>query len=629
MAPVQQVSMCNHNEIDDTIGTEINLMERQVNIEEIKKRIMKLNLANGNVMNSHDKSGNCDRQDNLKGPEGKVLVLYTGGTIGMVRNEIGALAPIPNIFVDTVKNYPYLHDRAYADKELNNSGSLVLPITGTDNRRIIYDVLEYSPLLDSSNMTMDNWIRIANDIRNSYEDFDGFVVLHGTDTLSYTASALSFMLEALGKTVVITGSQLPIFDSRSDGLSNFLTSLVIAGNHNIPEVCVFFGTQLMRGNRTSKVASASFEAFASPNCSALAIAGIKIEVNYHSIFRQSALEKFHVHKVLNRNVGLLRIFPSITADLVRAFVQPPTAGVVLQTYGAGNIPANREDIIEVLREASKRGVIIVSITQCSKGGVTDLYESGKLLLEVGITPGSDMTPEAALTKLAYVLSKTDWDINTKRHMMRSNLRGELTTCSVNGQFCQVEDSDLVKTVSLRGDGVDVSQPNGDGRTILHLACCEGDLKIVRTLLEMGANVHIKDRFNRTPLTEAVENNFHEIIKLLLQCGAHLHESSLVLGEKLCSAAACGNLKRLQSLHIAGANLSLSDSSGRTALHHAALHDRTATAQFLLEHGADLKHVDLLGHTPYALAQISGAKNIMKILDIASNVSNSKQFKNIA
>ncbi|KAK0083822.1 hypothetical protein PV325_008142 [Microctonus aethiopoides] len=628
MAPVQQANTCN-NRINDTIETGINLMEGQVNIEEIKKRIMKLNLANGNMMNSDNASGNYDRRNNLKGPEGRVLVLYTGGTIGMVRNEKGALAPIPNIFVDAVKNYPYLHDRAYADKELNNSESLVLPITGTDTRRIIYDVLEYSPLLDSSNMTMDNWIKIANDIRDWYEHFDGFVVLHGTDTLSYTASALSFMLEALGKTVVITGSQLPIFDSRSDGLSNFLTSLVIAGNHNIPEVCVFFGTQLIRGNRTSKVATASFEAFASPNCPALAIAGIKIEVNYHSIFRQSALEKFHVHKTLNRNVGLLRIFPSITADLVRAFVQPPTAGVVLQTYGAGNISANREDIIEVLREASKRGVIIVSITQCSKGGVTDLYESGKLLLEVGIIPGSDMTPEAALTKLAYVLSKTDWDINTKRHMMRSNLRGELTTCSVNGQFCQVEDSDLVKTVSLRGDGVDVSQPNGDGRTILHLACCEGDLKIVRALLEMGANVHIKDRFNRTPLTEAVENDFHEIIKLLLQCGAHLHESSIVLGEKLCSAAACGNLKRLQSLHIAGANLSLSDTSGRTALHHAALHDRIATVQFLLDHGADPKHVDLLGHTPYALAQISGAENIIKILNIASKASNSKQFKNIA
>ena len=229
------------------------------------------------------------------------------------------------------------------------------------------------------------------------------MVLHGTDTLSYTASALSFMLEALGKIVILTGSQLPIFDTRSDGLDNFLSSLVIAANYNIPEVCIFFGTKLMRGNRTTKSSVADFEAFHSPNVSPIANAGIKIEstlfyfnkiflniflyfyftVDYKSIFRSCSIEKFHVHTILNRNVGSLRLFPSITTDLIRAFLQPPIEGVVLQSYGAGNIPGNRKDIIEEFKKATNRGVIIVNITQCAKGSVNNLYETGHLLLEAG------------------------------------------------------------------------------------------------------------------------------------------------------------------------------------------------------------------------------------------------------
>ncbi|XP_057339164.1 L-asparaginase [Microplitis mediator] len=600
-------------------------------------------------------NGSLNHTNGDRKPEGRVLVIYTGGTIGMIRNEQGVLAPLPNAFVEAVKSYPHMHDRNYAEETLGCSESLVLPLKGTDSRRVIYDIVEYSPLLDSSNMTMDDWIKIATDIRESYENYDGFVVLHGTDTLSYTASALSFMLEALGKIVVITGSQLPIFDTRSDGLHNFLTSLVIAGNYNIPEVCVFFGSHLLRGNRTSKAAAASFDAFTSPNCTPLAIAGIKIEVNYQSIFRPCALEKFYVHKTLNRNVGLLRIFPSITTDLVRAFVQPPIEGVVLQTYGAGNIPGNRDDILKIFRDATKRGVIIVNTTQCPKDGVTDLYEAGKVLFDAGVTLGYDMTPEAALTKLAYVLSKTEWDIVTKRRMMETNLRGEVTThhcvkiqdrkvimrmLGLNSEaeidklgpiifpalmIDAVINRDIEKIASLKDNGVDVSQLNGDSRTVLHIACCEGDIKLVRALLEMGANVHIKDRFDRTPLTEAVENDHHEIIKLLRQCGAHLHESSLLIGQKLCNTAAFGNLKRLQSYGIAGADLSQPDVSGRTALHNAAIHNKSEIARFLIEHGSDPECPDLLGHTPFVLARLVNAKTVLKILSNSNFINDTNSI----
>ncbi|XP_003705214.2 L-asparaginase 1 isoform X1 [Megachile rotundata] len=566
--------------------------------------------------------------------DGRVLVLYTGGTIGMIRNENGVFVPKANAFVKKLRKYPQMHDREYADERFGSMGPLVLPMNDTDMVRVVYNVLEYSPLCDSSNMTMDDWIRIANDIKESYEHFDGFVILHGTDTLSYTASALSFMLESLGKIVILTGSQVPIFDTRTDGLDNFLSSLVIAANYNIPEVCVFFGTNLMRGNRTCKVSASSFEAFNSPNFPPLAKANIKVEVDYRAIFRSCTLEKFHANASLNRNVGLLRIFPSITTDLVKAFLQPPIEGVVLQSYGAGNMPMNREDIITELRAATKRGIIIVNITQCSTGCVSSIYEPGKLLEDAGVISGFDMTPEAALTKLAYVLSKKEWDTETKRQMMQTNLRGELTA----GRPPSLQDLDLVDAVArslklsstaelqelgsilfpamlnaavlshdidkleaLKEYGADVSQRNADGRTALHIACCEGDLKVVRCLLRMGANVHIKDRFDRTPLTDAIEYDHYEVIKILLQCGAHLHGSAHLIGEKMCVAAAVGNVKRLRSYHLANADLSQKDFSGRTPLHIAALHNKVQAVKFLLEHGAEVDSFDKTNQSPYDLA----------------------------
>ncbi|XP_014487814.1 PREDICTED: L-asparaginase-like, partial [Dinoponera quadriceps] len=192
------------------------------------------------------------------------------------------------------------------------------------------------------------------------------------------------MFEDLGKPVILTGSQMPIFHPRSDGLDNFLVSLVIAASYNIPEVCIFFGTNLMRGNRTSKMSVCSFDAFQSPNCLPLATAHIKIKVEYGSFFRPCTLHKFDAHTSLNQNVGLLRLFPGITYKLVEAFLQPPIEGVVLQSYGSGNIPTNRKDIINALREAAARGVIIMNITQCMTGSVSDMYEAGKLLREAGI-----------------------------------------------------------------------------------------------------------------------------------------------------------------------------------------------------------------------------------------------------
>lgn len=222
------------------------------------------------------------------------------------------------------------------------------------------------------------------------------MVLHGTDTLSYTASALSFMFENLGKTVIITGSQIPIFETRTDGKDNLMSALIIAGNYVIPEVCVFFNAKLFRGNRTIKVSSVSLDAFDSPNVAPIAKMGINVEIDYRLIFRPCTVAKFAVNSKLDENVGILRIFPNMPTQTIKAFLQPPMLGVVLQTFGAGNIPCNRQDLTDVLKDATDRGVIIVNCTQCITGSVSEIYETGRHLVDCGVIPGYDMVTFIAL-----------------------------------------------------------------------------------------------------------------------------------------------------------------------------------------------------------------------------------------
>jgi len=291
--------------------------------------------------------------------ESRILVLYTGGTIGM-KNINGVYTTYPNYLVQSLRKQSIFHDPDYkiridsADvKPDPDKMPLVMP-ESKDGRRIVYTVWEYEPLLDSCNMTMTDWARLAMDIENSYQQFDGFVVLHGTDTMAYTASALSFMLENQGKPVVLTGSQIPIFETRSDGRDNFLGALIMAGTYSIPEVTVYFNNKLLRGNRTTKFDSGSLDAFHSHNLRPLAELEIDIHVNWSAVYRQSSLEKFAIHTNMNPHVAILRLFPSITTQTVSAFLQPPMEGVVIQTYGAGNGPDSRADLMKIFQEARDR-----------------------------------------------------------------------------------------------------------------------------------------------------------------------------------------------------------------------------------------------------------------------------------
>ncbi|XP_019532439.3 L-asparaginase isoform X1 [Aedes albopictus] len=596
-------------------------------------------------------------------PEAKVLVIYTGGTIGMMRNEKNALEPRPNEFVRKIRQYPNMHDDAYASKRYGpakNMAPLVLPYVEGEHRRILYQICEYEPLLDSSNMGVADWVRIANDIKQSYEFFDGFVVLHGTDTLCYTASALSFMFENLGKTVILTGSQIPIFETRTDGKDNFTSALIMAGNYVIPEVCVFFNSRLFRGNRTIKVSSGSLDAFNSPNAAPLAKMGIHVEIDYRLIFRPCTVEKFNVHVQMDENVGLLRVFPSISMATVKAFLQPPMRGVVLQTYGAGNIPTNRPDLLEALRDAADREVLIVNCTQCTEGAVSDLYETGRQLQDIGVIPGFDMTPEAALVKLSYVISKDSWNHETKKLMLKNNLRGELThektpemqeydlidavarTLQLNSdkELVQLKSSlfpamvnsavqagDVAKINNIKGYGANLSAENYDRRTALHVACCEGNIEVVQYLLQNGAAVHIRDRYDRTPLMDAILNDHYQIIRLLLKCGAHLTGSIRAIGESLCSAAARNQIHRLESYRIAGADLSQADPTGRTALHVAALYANLDITRYLVKNYAEVNAVDYLGLTPLDYATKSNAQHVIDFL-LEKNAKRGEEIEEI-
>lgn len=596
--------------------------------------------------------------------ETKVLVLYTGGTIGMKKTD-GGYQPKSGHLQTQIKRLPMLYDEDYTKIEpkgslksfsCDNAAStsqleeLAMPISA-HGVRVLYYIKEYLPLKDSSNMTIGDWVEIALDIEDNYSRYDGFVVIHGTDTMAYSVSALSFMLENLGKSVIFTGSQVPIYEQRNDGRDNLLGALVIAGHYIIPEVTLFFAGYLYRGNRSTKVSAGSFDAFASPNLPPLVTMKVNIEVQWDAIFRSNSVNKFTVCSNMNPNIGLLRLFPGITSETVQAFLKPPMLGVVLQTYGCGNAPNNREDIISEIKKATCRGVLIVNCTQCLHGPVVDQYATGKVLLDAGVIPGSDMTPEAALTKLCYVLGKTELSLNEKQELIRNNIRGELTVAHTREQFSLKDNSFIAAVASslqissskemkfirqallpvlmscatsagnvrtmeeLLNQGADVNATTDyDGRTPLHIACVEGNTEACEFLLAKGAITQVRDRFKCSPLDDAIKFRHKEIVKTLRKAGAQLMKSSMETAVELCRLAAKNRVDDLLVWQLAGADFNASDYDKRTPLHVAVCRNNVETVAFLLEHGVNPYLRDVFGSTPMDNAKSYELHNIIDMLD---------------
>lgn len=339
----------------------------------------------------------------------KILIIYTGGTIGMVNDpQSGTLIPFD--FGQIQQNVPEL-------------------------ARLNYDleVHSFDPILDSSNMDAEVWVELARIIEKNYHAFDGFVILHGSDTMAYTASALSFMLENLAKPVVLTGSQLPIGEIRTDAKENLITALEIAatkknGAARVPEVCICFDYQLFRGNRAIKYNSEKFEAFRSPNYPKLAEAGVQLTFFNNYIQKPSKAELL-INDKLNTNIGVLKLYPGISKQAVEAITTSSLDAIVLETFGSGNT-STAPWFLNCLQEAADQGKIIVDISQC-QGGSVELgkYETSRRLQQMGILSGYDMTFEATIAKLMFLLGK-DLEKAELRTMMEQSLRGELSRTSV-------------------------------------------------------------------------------------------------------------------------------------------------------------------------------------------------------
>ncbi|KAJ2159482.1 hypothetical protein GGF46_002978 [Coemansia sp. RSA 552] len=552
----------------------------------------------------------------------KVLVIYTGGTIGMKHDRINGYIPVKGYLTEKLKSIGRFHDpegfsdfgiefqrsaHAHPDVGLGRRGDAGTPARLSEwlitprsmyERRVQYCFLEYDPLLDSCNMDMADWVRIVTDIEHYYYTVDAFIILHGTDTMSYTASALGFMLQNLGKTVIVTGSQVPIAEVRNDGIENFLGALTIAGHFVIPEVSLYFNNKLFRGNRCIKVDAMDFDAFSSPNLPPLVKVGVDLEVSWANVLRPNAIEPFYAHKQMDSNVATLRLFPGILPAAVRAFLAPPVKGVVLETFGAGNAPDAKPAILAALAEASERGVVIVNVTQCQRGNVSDLYATARGLTRAKVVPGRDMTSECALTKLSYLLGR-GFSPDRCREMLSRSLRGELTAVQMysrpifySGQgrahtFTQFVSRQILDETRLNESDVEPT-PTKDPEDIKQSPAASAD----------PVPPSESSPLARETVTEraSIYRSFFPVF--------------------LCAAAATGDLQGMYLLEEAsGKSLEVTcyDYTGQTPLHSAVRAGQLPCVRFLLKRGASVHVLSRQGHTPLFAAISSRHPEMVSIL----------------
>jgi 60kDa lysophospholipase len=388
-------------------------------------------------------------------------------------------------------------------------------------------------------------------------------------------------------------------------------------------------------------------AFRSGNLPPLATIGVEIEVAWHLI-RAAPARPLVLRTITDQNVVALRLFPGISSVLLDSFFQPTVKGVVLETYGAGNIPTTREDLLSVLKKATDRGIIIVNCTQCFQGTVTGEYAAGAVLKRVGVISGSDMTPEAALTKLAYLLSQEELSTEQIKSYIGKNIRGELTNkneryrfsfqerefvdtiakvlsqgeqLGINKELSRVMYPVLLCSAGSRGDieavermiggNISIDMGDYDGRTALHLAAADGQLNMVQFLIDNGADVNVSDRWGATPLQDAIRHHQDDIVKILQAAGGNAQKSGLT--RSFCQAVASGKFEEVEAVYAHGANPSEADCDGRTPLHLAASYGFIEIVEFLIKSGARRNMKDRWGATPLDDAKRYNHQTIISIL----------------
>jgi 60kDa lysophospholipase len=489
-------------------------------------------------------------------PESRVLIIMTGGTICMRPSQEG-MVPVDGFLESAMSPRPSFNDcstplklNAWRKGERLELPSLRTPVSAY-SKHIRYCILEFTPLLDSSSISSAGWTEIAEIVKENYTHFDGFVVLHGTDSLAYSASALSFMMSDLGKPIILTGSQASIFALQSDAVDNLLGSLIIAGTFIIPEVCLFFSHTLFRGNRTTKVSASAFEAFASPNCQPLAkVTSLGVDVNWALVRRPTRIAEFNITRYLDTaHVACFRIFPGIRPEMLDSVLQVPNLkGLILETFGMGNAPGGVDgSLTKVIRNAVEREIIIVNVSQCTNGVVTPLYAPGTALERAGVVFGQDLTTEAALTKLSYLLAVDGLSVTDIRELMGKSQRGEMTEMarpifshpdvvprpvssdqeSFTALGYAIGEGDLptVRNI-LEHDSPRrlLTAVDYAGNTAVHLAAVGPNTDVLRELLTRGASVHVRNRGDNTPLFLAEKSSRQGNVSLLKEAGAHLWQT---------------------------------------------------------------------------------------------------------
>eukprot|EP01137_Pigoraptor_chileana_P026321 Opistho-2@97120 len=537
-------------------------------------------------------------------------------------------------------------------------------------KRVLYDLKEFPELLDSSNMTMEDWIKIGSELAQYYDYYDGFVVLHGTDTMAYSASALSFVFENLSKTIILTGSQVPLTQPQSDGIDNFLGALCIAGHFDIPEVCLYFHNHLFRGNRTKKIDASSLDAFGSGGFPPLASVGIDIDVNWDIVRTPGQPGRICTHMTFDQNIGALLIFPGITTEAIRNFLRPPMRGVVLLTYGAGNAPDRNKDLLDVLKQASASGIVLVNCTQCPRGMVEGHYATGRALYDAGVVAGFDMTVECALAKMSYLLGRYGADPECPRiirRLMSESLRGELRAPEVEMRFSfrdkhfvskvanalaesfrntnstdatirKVEAAlapvlacsaasfgDVKELENLHRGGVDLNAGDYDGRTAMMLSACGGHVDVVKYLLDIGCDPNSQDRWGGTALSDALKHEHDAVVQVLRERGARLVPGD-ELTDKLCSLAAKGDAMGMEKLLANGALANSCAHDQRTPLHISAAEGHAECVKVLLRHSAFPLARDRWGVTPIEEAKAGGHTDIVRALKKAATTATAGQIQ---